>query len=222
MTSLQHVSAAIEEYCVVSILSTDQHVDNTGSRIKRDNEDTKKMLEWLEQHPPFTDTSDLIFISRGVVGNKKINCHLSKEVGVEGMTRMIGGDFKTMKLKRSDRVLPLTTMNSTIQYEDRQVLINPTTLFQRISLIKQSEEELQQFLTHELSPCPLALFDENGMRKGKKSYLYKVFYPLPDTIELYNINNQYVIDGGFLLHRVVWATGHTFENLCKAIRILLL
>jgi len=46
------------------------------------------------------------------------------------------------------------------------------------------------------------------MRKTKKSVFYDLLYPVVDvSFE----NTVYIIDGGFLLHRVVWQTRETFS-----------
>jgi hypothetical protein len=56
-----------------------------------------------------------------------------------------------------------------------------------------------------LAPFPVSLFDEKGMWKTNKSALYGSFKLLPPEQEqdLHFENGTYVIDGGFLLHRVV-------------------
>ncbi|KAG5896352.1 hypothetical protein JTB14_005830 [Gonioctena quinquepunctata] len=56
------------------------------------------------------------------------------------------------------------------------------------------------------------MFDENGMRKGTKSTLYKRFKPLPDYV--FPQETVYVVDGGFLLHREVWREDKTYEEIC--------
>jgi hypothetical protein len=38
--------------------------------------------------------------------------------------------------------------------------INPETLFQRMCIVKQSNEELQEYLQYELAPYPMSLFSE--------------------------------------------------------------
>lgn len=53
MISLHNVCNAIEEYCDVSLDTSEQHVDARTSRITRDDQDLKKMLNWLSQYPPF-------------------------------------------------------------------------------------------------------------------------------------------------------------------------
>ena len=52
------------------------------------------------------------------------------------------------------------------------------------------------------------------MRKGTKSSLYKELRPEPDMSKLEQCR-QYVVDGGFLLHRVVWSKGQTFGQICQ-------
>jgi hypothetical protein len=79
--------------------------------------------------------------------------------------------------------------------------INPETLFQRMCIVKQSNEELQEYLQYELAPYPMSLFSEEGMRKGTKSSLYKVFSPVSYNIE--GTSRIHIVDGGYLLHRVV-------------------
>lgn len=136
MTSLQHVCEQMKFCCGVSFSTSEQHVDSRGSRIRRDKQDLKKMMNWFEQHPPFPESSQLISISTGIVGDERINCHLSREVGIQGKDRIVGGDFRSVKFKRNDQVKPLATMKCSIQVRSRTVAIKPTTLFQRMSTAK--------------------------------------------------------------------------------------
>jgi len=68
-----------------------------------------------------------------------------------------------------------------------------------------------------LAPYPLSLFNEEGMRKTKKSVFYDLFYPVVDvSFE----NAVYVIDGGFLLHRVVWQTREIFSSILNTVYVI--
>ena len=55
----------------------------------------------------------------------------------------------------------------------------------------------------------MPLYDELGMRITKKFTLYEVFSPLCDS----GIAGDtiYVVDGGFLIHRVVWQQQEIFS-----------
>lgn len=208
MTSVQHVCEQIENYCGVTFNSSEQHVGLKDSRVKRDNKDEAKMYEWLLQHFPFPENPDLYSISTGVVADDRINCHKAWDIGCKSINRIACGDFGTVKFKRCDRVQPLAVMTSAIQVHNELIPINPTSLFQRMTVAKHSEEQLEKFLTYDLGPFSLTLFD-NGLRKGTKSTLYKAFKPLTNK-QLSN-QIQYVIDGGFLLHRVLWTMNQTFS-----------
>lgn len=59
------------------------------------------------------------------------------------------------------------------------------------------------YLLDELAPFPLSLFDENGMRKTQKCSFYDNFACLSGT-PVIDQNATFVLDGGSLLHRVVW------------------
>lgn len=212
VTSVLHVSEQIETFCGVSLNSSVQHVEFKDSRIKRDNKDSEKMFEWLQQHLPFPHNPSLYSLSTGVVADDRVTCHKAKELGVKALNNIVGADFGSVKFKRNDRVKPLAVMNNAIQVDNQTVTVNPTTLFQRISVAKHSNEDLEDFLSYDLGPYSLSLFDKGCMRKGTKSSLYKSLKPLnnkelPDKV-------QYVIDGGFLLHRVVWPTNALFSSIC--------
>ena len=151
---------------------------------------------------------EIISIASGIVGDNKINCHKAREVGIAAMSKMTGETFN-IKLKRADKVLPLLTMSSTIKVHDEKVPLGPVLLFQHISISKTFEDEIEKFFEYELAPYPLSMFDETGMRKTQKSAIYNCFESM--EIEIDNSNTSYIIDGGYLLHRVVWDREATFN-----------
>jgi len=80
--------------------------------------------------------------------------------------------------------------------------------------VKQNDEELKTCFNYELFPYPLSLFSEGGMRKTKKSALYDYIKRMENTNVELNYKT-YVVDGGFLLHRVIWQINQTFEKICQ-------
>ena len=64
---------------------------------------------------------------------------------------------------------------------------------------------MHKFLEYELSPYRLSLFDEGGMRKGRKSS----FYDNKKT------NEFCVVDVGFLLHKFRWDTNKSIDFIIK-------
>ena len=158
---------------------------------------------------PFPEVKKILSIASGVVGDNKINCHKAREVGIASMSKIIGLTFNNIKLKHADKELPLLTMSSTVKVHDEKVPIDPVLLFQRMSITKSFEDEHEKFFTYELAPYPLSLFDEMGMRKTQKSAIYDCFQSV--DIEIDNTHATYIIDGGYLLHRVVWDQEETFN-----------
>lgn len=212
MIFLQNVCEEIEKYCDVSFTTSEQHIEMRNSRINRDNDDVKKLLDWFSQHPSFPEMKEIMSISTGIIGNEKINCHMSQELGIASILKIIDCDFDTVKFRRKDKVTPLAVINTGIRIEEDIIPINPLLIFQRMCIAKQSEEEIEEYLTYELAPFPLSLFDEVGMRKCIKSSLYKMFTPCSDNI--YFGNSIYIIDGGYLLHKVVWHRNESFASIC--------
>lgn len=157
---------------------------------------------------------EIMSISTGVVGDDKINCHLAQEIGTIGVSKIIGENFDSVKFKRKEKVLPLATVSNSIKVNQDIIPINPLMLFQRICVTKQSDGELKEHLKYELTPFPLSLFTEEGMRKGTKSSLYSAFSPLPNDTEL-GANCIEIVDGGYLLHRLLWHRNATYGSICR-------
>jgi len=134
-------------------------VINKNLRISRDTNDLNILLKWFSSHPPFLELNEIISISTGVVGDTTINCHNAYEIGLIEMKKIIGQTYGTVKLKRSNRVLPIAIVNSSIRIREEIISIDPLLIFQRISIMKTSNEELKSYFEYELSPYPLSLFN---------------------------------------------------------------
>ncbi|CAH2989439.1 unnamed protein product [Chilo suppressalis] len=183
MVQLQNICEQIENFSGVSCSTTEQHVDMRPSRISRDNCDVEKLDMWLAGHNPFPENKELMSIGTGVIANENINCHRAYEIGREMMNKIIGVDFGSLSFRRKDKVLSLSTVNTSITIDESPVPIDPLLLFQRMCITKNSETDLKIFLAYELAPFPLSLFTEEGMRKGTKSLLYNAFEPLTENFQ---------------------------------------
>lgn len=126
------------------------------------------------------------------------------------MSNIIGSNFGQVKFQRKNRVTPLRGFASKVKIHEEEIPVSPDIIFRRISYIKKSDEEFKKYFEFELAPYPLSIFDEKGMRKTKKLVFYDLFNPVTDV----NFENAfYLIDGGFLLHRVVWQTREQFSSI---------
>lgn len=211
MSATHEICTSLEEFCGVLFTSSEQHKDLGEARRNRDKADIAKLSQWFIEHPPFPQTSDIMSIASGVVGDTTITCYDAHRIGNEAMNKIVELPFSDIKLSRKDRALPLSSVCSSIKIHDEKVAVDPTLLFQRI-INKQSEDDLSEFLKYELAPFPLALFNESGMRKTTKSVLYSIFDSTVKAVELSEMDK--VVDGGFLLHRVIWQKNASVATIC--------
>lgn len=213
ISSAYNVCEEVEKFCGISFSTTEQHIDARDSRMTRDINDAHKIMEWFNSHNPFPHLKTLMSITTGMTVRDKINCHNAFNIGIASFQKIIGKNFHEIKFKRNDKILPLQIINSIIKIQEEIVPIDPLLLFQRICVTKKADEELREYLHFELAPYPLSLFDEYGMRKTRKSSLFDVFEAVDIEVDLENL--IYIIDGGMLLHRVVWHQNDSFTCICE-------
>ena len=215
------VMEAVEDFCGVSTGSSEQHVELRDSRRRRDSQDLEKFVLWLKVHNPFEKLPDeLVSLSSGAVGDSSINCDCAEEVGTESMLKCVGSDFKTLKLRRKDACKTLASLTQTaVRVGDEEVEINSNQLFHRSLCVLKTTEEVEMAFQYEMAARAPALFESNGaMRKGCKSSLAEALIaesksaagPIPEPR-----SPKYVIDGGFLLHKVVFPRPATFAAIAR-------
>lgn len=209
MHAMNTVCEKLEDLANVRMDTTEQHVDASDSRVKKDAKDIRMLLEWFSIHDPFPEVNKVISIASGVVGDNTINCYKARELGLISIAKITGLTFKDIKLKRADKVVPLLAMSSTVKVHEEKVPVDPVLLFQRMSVTAAFQDEIEKYFEYELAPYPLTLFDDIGMRKTQKSAIYDCFQTI--NVDINNTNSTYIIDGGFLLHRVVWDSEETFN-----------
>lgn len=201
----------LEHFCDLQFNKSHQHVDSRDARINRDKQDAIVLQQFLTKHNPFEDIDNLRNIVTGMVATDEINCHNALTIGIVAMKAIDGKNFNEIKQSRKDKVIPLLGVNSKLKIGEKTITVDPLLLFQRISVMKKSDEELQFYLKFELAPYPLSLFDDSGMRKTAKASLYSLFETLDITLD--KNNSLYVIDGGMLLYRVKWQANCKYEDI---------
>ncbi|GFT86687.1 uncharacterized protein TNCV_1251501 [Trichonephila clavipes] len=105
----------------------------------------------------------------------KINCYGAFEQGLTVMKKTDGQNLRELKLSRKDKINPLLAKNSKIKIREDVITVEPLLLFQRICVLKKTDEELQNHMNYELVPYPLCLFDDGELRKTKKSTFHELF-----------------------------------------------
>lgn len=209
---------AIEEFTGVKSVTSLQHVDQRDARKIRDHQDLQILREWLSNHNPFTSRrkNELVSLATGLLGDDSINCDRALDIGQESMKK-VNGSFGDMKLKRKDKVKPLSSMSHCITVRDTRVEVSPQQLFNRILCVMNSEDCLRKAFKYELAPKPPCLFDDISLRKTNKAELAKKlesYFPCSSTSLS---DTDYVLDGGYLLHAVNWPPRPaTYEDVCNS------
>lgn len=130
------------------------------------------------------------------------------------MKKMVGSNADVFKHSKSNSVKTLISTTPVIEIENEKVSVNTTLIFQKIAAgLIDNKNLMKDAIEYELAPYPMALFNEQGiMRESQKSELYK---SLKSTsyIQKDFADAKFVVDGGYLLHKVIWPKNLTFREI---------
>ena len=197
--------------------TSEQHIELGKSRIKRDNKDLKKIMNWFEIHNPFDANESLLrSLSTGltVSHTMDVSCDEAEKVGYDIQSNLDGVCLEDAKIKRKDKVTTLDSLRPGVKSDKTTVHIDPNILFTRLTVIVQSEDDIDAQFFYELTPEPTTLFKDGFMRKSSKSvlrnsFLTKVFPAVTTDADVC------VIDGGALLHKVIWLPKSTYGDVVE-------
>ena len=213
---------ALETFTGIESNSSEQHKDLRSSRVKKDNEDIDTFIKWLEVHPPFSPrkTNEIISLASGVIADNSVNCDEAIRIGYEAMQKMVSSseNFASISLHRKNKVKSQAAMKNKIKIRGEDVVVNPTSFFNRITCILGTSSEMGTFLQYELSPHPPSLFLDGQMRKTSKSSLGKALKSYAEDSTATASNSFYVIDGGYFLQTVKWPTPATYQEIYDVYR----
>ena len=204
---------AIEELTGVSCATTDQHTvykqhkELRETRQRKDATDLSKFIDWLDVHNPFElkNNSKLMSVFTGLSADDSINCDKAYGIGLRLQMDMVGENFADLALKRSAKVRTLSAMTSTVKLKGEAVVVDQQLMLNRILAVIQSSSDLEQYIQFEFVNYAPSLFDNFSMRKNSKSSLCQAL-EIDKYVQqhVYNTASVIVIDGGHLLHTVIW------------------
>lgn len=85
------------------------------------------------------------------------------------------------------------------------------TLFSHLTAIARDTDKLPDQFRYELTPEPTSLFKDGKMRKATKSTLHN--FLLDSITSKRDVDAEAcVIDGGALLHKVMWPFGASYSK----------
>jgi len=106
MSAVNEVCQCLEDFCDLSMVFSEQHVELRSARMKRNNSDIGKLTNWLFFYYPFPECKVIVSIFSGLIGDASINCHEAIDICRVAMDSIVGKHFSNISLKRSSRVLP--------------------------------------------------------------------------------------------------------------------
>ena len=107
-----------------------------------------------------------------------------------------------------------------VRLNDGDVQVDPQLMFQRLSIVATTGgfESPQQFFEYEMCSFLASLFDASLLPlKANKPVLADAIWSMTKECQTANDpggSAYFVIDGGALLHRVVWPRGLTYNAIC--------
>lgn len=201
------------------------HHELGATRIRRDCSDVLKVVHWFEEHNPFAeDDGKLRSLASGVAASDSdnINCDEAEMVGRKAMLKFDDLAFSEAVLRKSDRVVALSTLTSKLTVSKKHIQMDANVLFTRLLFIMQRQDvtdersdkaatdDIEQYFSYELTPLPTALFLDGCLRKSSKSLLaHELHNSVATNIPPTKVD-AYVVDGGYLLHKVKWKVGSSY------------
>lgn len=187
-----HSRAAFVDKCRMMTANTKQaenrlHKETGSTRIKRDEEDVKKVMEVVGNwNNPFEESEELVCMSSGSVASISIKEDLltARKKGTDALTTFVEGRLLSNNTGFYDTLskLKLGTFSdarkkTSVNKDGKTVILKADrNLFARLLVIGQSRKmDLRELLVHELGPLPWSLASFDGsLAKTNKAVLSKL------------------------------------------------
>ena len=127
----------------------------------------------------------------------------------------MGVSLADVKLHRNDKVRTMANKEKTVKVRGKITEVNPSILFNIIMCVMRNKSDIRDFFKYELAPQPPSLFYEGIMRKTQKSVLRDTLNKFVAHESTFPEDKVFVLDGGHLLHTVIWPTPSTFAEVCQ-------
>ena len=212
------VNQAMQELTGVNYNTGEQNKDMTAARQARDWKDTLTVLQYLQERNPFSSDPSLRSIATGVHAHPTVNVDKAVAIGDMILTSMNGTTPAEYTFQKKNQAVTLGLKSSSVKIDGDRIQIDPLLLFQRLTTVMQSSDDLESAFKHELCSYPSALFDSSLLlREADKPALADAIWKTCECKVPADISEdgiQYVLDGGALLQRIPWSRGSTYGDIC--------
>ena len=201
------------------------HIDCGKARVKRDESDCRKIIEWLRKYSPFClDDDRLSALKSGLTANDSdsVTCDDVFTIGSHAQKSLDNIPFLQASIKKKQCVKTLSHLAAQGHNVDKIVDIDPSILFYRLIILAQRMTDIHvvpSYFKYELSSTPCSLFQGFAMNRAVKSTLGVVLkQDVPDTLSPPALS-VVVIDGA-LLHHVKWLNGVQMSTIVNQYMVL--
>ena len=212
------INRSMQEVTGVKYEASDQHKETTQARLAKDFKDSVNIMKYIFARNPFDNQKELMSIDIGEVAIPAVNLDTEHATGMNILTSMTGKTVTDYTFKKKDTVVTMKA-RSTVQIDDEIIPVDPLLLFQRLITTVRglgSDLDLETAFTYELCTFPPALVDMDGLLRGanKPQIADSIWSSIgPDVSLQLSSDVKYVLDGGSLLHKVLWTKRKTFNEI---------
>ena len=136
--------------------NSEQHIELGKSRLKRDNSDLEKLINWFDIHEPFNKIeTNLKCLASGLTAAEEDD---AEDVGRAIHFKLDNISVKDAKIKRTDQVRTIGKLRPGIKIDGKTTHIDPTLLFIRLTALLGPQDDVSKKFDFELTPEPTALF----------------------------------------------------------------
>ncbi len=217
MPACAQLNNAMQDLTGITYETSEQHKDLSQARQVRDCDDTHKLVNFFQLRNPFSNIVTLRSITSGVNADGSVNVDNAHQVGAKIVKSLTGKNVIEHSFKKKDQAVTLASRSS-IKINDETIQVDTQLLFQRLITAGMQTDELPDLFTHEMCSYPPALFEGRDMpRPANKSALADAIWALVPASNCEIPGNvQYVLDGGYLLHRLPWPRAATYQQICDS------
>lgn len=210
---------AFEEFTSIRSRTSEQHVELRESRKAHDSKDLEAILKWLEIHSPFgvNDSKVMVNLALGIAAGQTCNCDEAFTIGELSLASMVGKSFADVKYSNKFKVVNILNSLKSVAKHGPILGENSVHLFNRLMATVTDQNDVKSCFSYEFSLFPPSIFSGiHELRQTTKSELMAVFDKILCPVSILpSSSTQYhfYIDGGLLLHRLVWKTPCSYSDL---------
>jgi hypothetical protein len=124
--------------------------------------------------------------------------------------------YQECKIRKTECCKTLANLSGKVLTGDKNMPVDAAVLFNRLIIVLQRQPDIKPLFSYELTALPSAFFKDKMMRKADKSVLAKHLTSTTSSCELEPpVGHSYIVDGGWLLHKVKWQPGRTYGEIAS-------